>query len=55
MTDDPSDMDTKADGLSLADFNNNPLPDGNLQPTFNRNDYVVNSEVSKTGTFNYRD
>jgi hypothetical protein len=55
MTDDPSEMDTKADGLLMADFNNNPLPDGNLQPTFKRNDYVVNSEVSKEGTINYRD
>lgn len=52
---DQSDMDTKADGLLMADFNNNPLPDGNLQPTFKRNDYVVNSEVSKAGTINHCD
>jgi len=55
MLDDLSEMDTKADGLSLADFNNNPLPDDNLQPTFKRNDYVVNSEAPKTGTFDHRD
>ena len=55
MTDNQSEMETKADGLLMADFNNNLLPDGNLQPTFKRNDYVANSEASKTGAINHRD